>query len=88
MPHYLRMLTYASQPQDNWGPARKENRCGRYAIKEAIDYHDRKLDNKSFTHDSQTDNKLSIVKFLLIKQNSFTSDIFREEILVGFSMMR
>ncbi|CAF3356174.1 unnamed protein product [Rotaria sp. Silwood2] len=30
MPHYLRMLTYASQPQDDWGPARKENQCGRY----------------------------------------------------------
>ncbi|CAF1272957.1 unnamed protein product [Rotaria sp. Silwood1] len=30
MPHYLRMLTYASQPQDDWGPARKENQCDRY----------------------------------------------------------
>ncbi|CAF1274399.1 unnamed protein product [Rotaria sordida] len=30
MPHYLRMLTYASKPQDNWGPARKENQCDRY----------------------------------------------------------
>jgi hypothetical protein len=30
MPHYLRMLTYASQPQDEWGPARKEDQCGRY----------------------------------------------------------
>jgi hypothetical protein len=24
------MLTYASQPADDWGPARKENQCGRY----------------------------------------------------------
>ncbi len=30
MPHYLRMLTYASQPADDWGPAKKENQYGRY----------------------------------------------------------
>lgn len=30
MPHYLRMLTYASQPTDDWGPARKENQIDRY----------------------------------------------------------
>lgn len=26
------MLTYASQPADDWGPARKENQTGRYEI--------------------------------------------------------
>ncbi|CAF5113280.1 unnamed protein product [Rotaria magnacalcarata] len=30
MPRYLRMLTYVSQPDDDWGPARKEYQCGRY----------------------------------------------------------
>ena len=30
MPHYLRMLEYASEPADDWGPARKANQCGRY----------------------------------------------------------
>ena len=30
MPHYLRMLTYGSQPAEEWGPARKEDRYGRY----------------------------------------------------------
>jgi hypothetical protein len=51
MPHYLRMLTYASQPQDDWGPARKADQCGRYtAAIEPIDYN-----NKSFTIDSQID---------------------------------
>ena len=30
MPHYLRMLEYASEPADDWGPARKENQYGRY----------------------------------------------------------
>jgi len=57
MPHYLRMLTYASQPADDWGPARKENRYGRYEIM------NRKLDNRSTNFneninnafDSQTD---------------------------------
>lgn len=31
MPHYLRMLTYASQPELGWGPARKEFQYDRYA---------------------------------------------------------
>lgn len=31
MPHYLRMLTYGSQPDDEWGPARKQDQYGRYA---------------------------------------------------------
>ncbi|CAF4993837.1 unnamed protein product [Rotaria socialis] len=30
MPRYLRMLTYVSQPDDDWGPTRKEYQCGRY----------------------------------------------------------
>ena len=29
-PHYLRMLTYASQPDDEWGPSRKADQIGRY----------------------------------------------------------
>ena len=33
MPHYLRMLTYASQPDGDWGPANDANRVGRYAAK-------------------------------------------------------
>ena len=33
MPHYLRMLTYASQPDNLWGPAKDENRFGRYKPK-------------------------------------------------------
>jgi hypothetical protein len=51
MPHYLRMLTYASQPQDDWGPARKEDQCGRY---EALNpkrtepiSNNKQLDNRS-----------------------------------------
>ena len=32
MPHYLRALTYASKPQNDWGPARKTDRYGRYDI--------------------------------------------------------
>ena len=55
MPHYLRMLTYASQPEDNWGPAKKENRYGRYAPLESIDNHNKKMDNKPFNIDSQFD---------------------------------
>ena len=35
MPHYLRMLTYASQPEAEWGPAKDENRTGRYKPKAA-----------------------------------------------------
>jgi hypothetical protein len=45
------MLTYASQPQDDWGPARKEDQCGRY---EAMNpkpsgpiSNNKKLDNRS-----------------------------------------
>ena len=30
MPHYLRMLTYAREPDTEWGPAKNENRSGRY----------------------------------------------------------
>ncbi len=30
MPHYLRMLTYGSEPAEDWGPARKEDQHGRY----------------------------------------------------------
>ncbi|UJR35040.1 hypothetical protein I4U23_027816 [Adineta vaga] len=33
MPHYLRMLTYVSQPDDEWGPIKNENRSGRYKPK-------------------------------------------------------
>ena len=33
MPHYLRMLTYAIQPETEWGPAKNENRHGRYSPK-------------------------------------------------------
>ena len=33
MPHYLRMLTYAIQPETDWGPGKDENRHGRYAPK-------------------------------------------------------
>ena len=33
MPHYLRMLTYAIQPDTEWGPAQNENRQNRYAPK-------------------------------------------------------
>ncbi len=33
MPHYLRMLTYARQPDMEWGPAKNENRYGRYKQK-------------------------------------------------------
>ncbi len=33
MPRYLRMLTYASQPDTEWGPAKNENRSGRYQPK-------------------------------------------------------
>jgi len=33
MPHYLRMLTYARQPDDEWGPVKNENRYGRYKPK-------------------------------------------------------
>lgn len=33
IPHYLRMLTYARQPDDEWGPAKNENRFGRYEPK-------------------------------------------------------
>lgn len=30
MPHYLRTLVYASEPDDEWGPTKNENRYGRY----------------------------------------------------------
>ncbi|CAF3491483.1 unnamed protein product [Rotaria sp. Silwood1] len=60
MPHYLRMLTYASEPQDDWGPARTEDRYDRYA---AINQrtmvpseHNKKLDNKSFIFDENINN--------------------------------
>ncbi|CAF4371826.1 unnamed protein product [Rotaria sp. Silwood2] len=33
MPHYLRMLVYASEPDIEWGPAKIENRYGRYGPK-------------------------------------------------------
>ncbi|CAF3973020.1 unnamed protein product [Rotaria sp. Silwood1] len=33
MPHYLRMLVYASEPDIEWGPAKLENRYGRYEPK-------------------------------------------------------
>ncbi|CAF1329947.1 unnamed protein product [Rotaria sordida] len=33
MPHYLRMLVYASKPDIEWGPAKIENRYGRYESK-------------------------------------------------------
>jgi hypothetical protein len=33
MPHYLRMLTYARQPDIEWGPAKNVNRYGRYTPK-------------------------------------------------------
>lgn len=33
MPHYLRMLIYASQPHPDWGPARKEDQYDRYEPK-------------------------------------------------------
>jgi hypothetical protein len=33
MPHYLRMLTYVLQPDTEWGPAKNENRYGRYKPK-------------------------------------------------------
>jgi hypothetical protein len=31
MPHYLRMLSYAKEPDDQWGPARDTDRFGRYS---------------------------------------------------------
>lgn len=33
MPHYLRALKYASEPEVEWGPAKNENRFGRYQPK-------------------------------------------------------
>ncbi|CAF5208518.1 unnamed protein product, partial [Rotaria magnacalcarata] len=33
MPHYLRTLVYASEPDMEWGPAKNENRNGRYIPK-------------------------------------------------------
>ncbi len=33
MPHYLRMLAYAREPDVEWGPAKNENRYGRYQPK-------------------------------------------------------
>ncbi|CAF4851966.1 unnamed protein product [Rotaria sp. Silwood1] len=33
MPHYLRMLVYAREPDIEWGPAKPENRYGRYGPK-------------------------------------------------------
>ncbi|CAF4651022.1 unnamed protein product [Rotaria sp. Silwood1] len=33
MPHYLRMLVYAREPDVEWGPAKPENRYGRYGPK-------------------------------------------------------
>jgi hypothetical protein len=50
MPHYLRMLTYASQPADDWGPARKEDRYGRYEIM------NRKLDTRSTNFNENINN--------------------------------
>jgi hypothetical protein len=45
MPHYLRMLTYAIEPETEWGPAKNENRYGRYIpkMKSSKDIH--KLNN-------------------------------------------
>jgi hypothetical protein len=54
------MLTYASEPADDWGPARKENQHGRYEIMnkkitESIEYK-KKLNNKSFDFQENVNN--------------------------------
>jgi hypothetical protein len=48
MPHYLRMLRYASQPADDWGPARKQDQYGRYEFM-----------NKNSTEPTESDRKLN-----------------------------
>ncbi len=45
MPHYLRMLNYASKPQSDWGPAKKENRYDRYELRNE---NDKAYINKAF----------------------------------------
>lgn len=40
MPHYLRMLTYARQPDTEWGPAKDVNRFGRYKPKKEEFFND------------------------------------------------
>ena len=45
MPHYLRMIKYASEPEDDWGPSRRENQCGRYeSLRELNDSSKKSLD--------------------------------------------
>ncbi len=57
MPHYLRMLNYASKPQSDWGPAKKENRYDRYELiengKQSTTENNQTYINKAF--DSQYD---------------------------------
>ncbi len=47
MPHYLRMLTYAREPDIEWGPAKDENRFGRYKPK---------IDKSSYVYQSDINN--------------------------------
>lgn len=39
-PHYLRMLTYASKPDEEWKPSRKEDQIGRYDPLNSFVHHE------------------------------------------------
>ncbi|CAF1064259.1 unnamed protein product [Rotaria sordida] len=57
MPHYLRMLTYASQPDKDWGPARKETRYGRYEVMNQTIENDTKPNNESIIINNENVNE-------------------------------
>ncbi|CAF3516884.1 unnamed protein product [Rotaria sp. Silwood1] len=57
MPHYLRMLTYASQPDKDWGPARKETRYGRYEAMNQTIENDSKQNNGSIIINNENVNE-------------------------------
>ncbi|CAF4374061.1 unnamed protein product [Rotaria sp. Silwood2] len=57
MPHYLRALTYASQPDKDWGPARKETRYGRYEAMNQTMENDSKPNNGSIINDNENVNE-------------------------------
>lgn len=52
-PHYLRALNYALQPDSEWGPAKNENRFGRYKPK-----LDRKFVDQVVVNNTATENDL------------------------------
>ena len=56
MRHYLQALKYASEPEDDWGPANKENQYGLYESLKQSSNDKNNLNNGSITDNGNLNN--------------------------------